>query len=346
MTGRVRAGADDPRGHVRDRSHSHHIACLTAREHRCRTALDGLFAWTAPASNGGSAITDDVIEYKTSAAGTWTTFPHAASTATSATVHGLLPSMTYNVRISAKNLAGIGPPSAIATATTVGPSSRLACVQPGTSNSSANSITIVPWCGTALGTVILIPVTIAISSAVTPVAITQDAFTSGFTSLGTQLNGGNQTTVFYKIATAGDVGRVTPYGFEWSGNVKNAISLVTYKSTDGTAPIYASTSGTGVTATSPSVTVSDVSENTLVYFYTMAGVALSSTTPTVGEWSVSSDLWKNTTAGANNALAAAITTTDVDRFATGTTTGRAATTSSMTATTKWNAAVLVLKPAP
>jgi hypothetical protein len=61
---------------------------------------------------------------------------------------------------------------------------------------------------------------------------------------------------------------------------------------------------------------------------------------------VSSDLWKNTTAGANNALAAAITTTDVDKFAAGTTAGRDATTSSMTGTTKWNAAVLVLRPTP
>jgi adhesin/invasin len=310
------------------------------------TALDGLFSWTAPASNGGSAITDYVIEYKTSASATWTTFAHAVSTATSATVPGLAPSTTYNVRISAKNSAGVGSPSAIATATTVGPSSRLACVQPGNSNSSANSIAIVPCSGTAVGNIILIPVTIANGTTDTPVAITQSAGTSGFTALGTELNGSNQTTIYYKIATAGDVGRVTPYAFQWTGNVKNAISLVTYKTTDGSAPIYASTNGTGVTATSPAVTVSDVSSYTLVYFYTMAGVALSSTTPTVGEWAVSSDLWKNTTAGANNNLAAAITTTDVDKFAAGTTTGRAATTSSMTAATKWNAAVLVLKPAP
>ncbi|MDB4882252.1 MAG: fibronectin type protein, partial [Gemmatimonadetes bacterium] len=321
-------------------------AVTIAFNQQSATALDGLFSWTAPASNGGSAITDYVIEYKTSSTSSWTIFPHVASTTTSATVPGLLPSTTYNVRISAKNSAGIGAPSAIATATTVGPSSRLSCVQPGTSNSSANSITIAPCAGTTLGDVILIPVTIANASAVTPVAITQDAFTSGFTSLGTQLNGGNQTTIFYKIATAGDVGRVTPYGFVWTGNVKNAISLVAYKATDGAAPLYSSTSGAGVTATSPAVTVSDVSSYTLVYIYTMAGVALSSTTPTVGEWAVSSDLWKNTTAGANNNLAAAITTTDVDKFATGTTSGRAATTPSMTSTTKWNAAVLVLKPAP
>ena len=75
----------------------------------------------------------------------------------------------------------------------------------------------------------------------------------------------------------------------------------------------------------------------------MVGVALSSTTPSIGEWSVSSDLWKNTTAGANNNLAAAITTEDVDKFAAGTTPSRDATTSSMTSTTKWNAAVVVLK---
>ena len=307
------------------------------------STLDGLFSWTAPASNGGSAITDYVIEYKTSAAVSWTTFVHAASTTTSATVPGLAPTTTYEVRISAKNSAGVGAPSAIASATTNGPSSRLQCFQPGNSNSSANSITIAPCAGTVTGNVILIPVTIANSSTTTPVAINEDANTSGFTALGTQLNGGNQTTIFYKIADASDVGRVTNYGFTWTGNVKNAITLVTYKTTDGNAPNYLSANGIGTVATAPAVTVSDVNSYTLVYIYTMVGVALSSTTPSIAEWSVHSELWKNTTAGANNALAAAITTEDVDKFATGTTPGRDATTSSMTSTTKWNAAVLVLK---
>ncbi|HEU4719736.1 MAG TPA: invasin domain 3-containing protein [Gemmatimonadaceae bacterium] len=307
------------------------------------TTLDGLFSWTAPASAGATAIVDYVIEYRVSGAPGWTTFPHAASTATSATVPNLVPSTTYEVRVSAKNGTGTGAPSAIATATTVGPSSRLQCFQPGNSNSSANSISIAPCSGVVAGNVILIPVTIANASTTTPVTISQDANTSGFTALGTQLNGSNQTTIFYKLADATDVGRVTNYGFTWTGNVKNAITLVTYKTTDGNAPTYYSTSGTGVTATAPAVTVSDVSSYTLVYVYTMVGVALSSTTPTIGEWTVSNDLWKNTTAGANNALAAAITTEDVDKFASGTTLGRDATTASMTSSTKWNAAVLVLK---
>ncbi|MEO8619597.1 MAG: fibronectin type III domain-containing protein [bacterium] len=307
------------------------------------TALDGLFSWTAPASSGASAITDYVIEYKTSASVTWTTFAHSASTLTTATVPGLVPSTTYNVRISAKNAVGTGAPSAVATATTNGPSSRLSCFQPGNSNSSANSIVIAPCAGTQLGNVILIPVTIGNSSATTVVTISQMAGTSGFTSLGTELNGSNQTTIFYKIADATDVGRVATYGFSWTGNVKNAITLVAYKTTDGAAPNYLSTNGTGITATSPAVTVSGSTSYTLVYIYTMAGVAMSSTTPSVGEWTVSSELWKNTTAGANNALAAAISTTDVDKFASATTPPRSATTSSMTVTTKWNAAVLVLR---
>jgi len=287
-----------------------------------------------------------VIEYRIAGAASWTSFAHAASTATSATVPGLLPSTTYEVRVSAKNTAGTGAPSAIATATTVGPSSRLQCFQPGNSNSSANSITIAPCSGVVAGNLILIPVTIANASTTTPVTISPDASSSGFTALGTQLNGSNQTTIFYKIADASDVNRATSYGFTWTGNVKNAITLVTYKTTDGNAPTYYSASGTLTTATAPAVTVSDVSQYTLVYVYTMVGVALSSTTPSISEWTVSNDLWKNTTAGANNNLAAAITTEDVDKTAAGTTPARSATTSSMTSTTKWNAAVLVLKPAP
>jgi adhesin/invasin len=310
------------------------------------STLDGLFSWTAPSSSGASAISDYVVEYRVAGAPGWTTFAHTASTATSATVPGLLPSTTYEVRVSAKNTAGTGAPSAIATATTVGPSSRLQCFQPGNSNSSANAITIAPCSGVVAGNLILIPVTIANASTTTAVTISPDASSSGFTALGTQLNGSNQTTIFYKIADASDVNRATSYGFSWTGNVKNAITLVTYKTTDGNAPTYYSASGTGTTAIAPAVTVSDVSQYTLVYVYTMVGVALSSTTPSISEWTVSNDLWKNTTAGANNNLAAAITTEDVDKTAAGTTPARSATTSSMTSTTKWNAAVLVLKPAP
>lgn len=65
-------------------------------------------SWTAPASTGGSALTDYDIEYKTSSALTWTTWTHTPSTAITSTITGLTNGTTYNFRIAAVNIAGSG----------------------------------------------------------------------------------------------------------------------------------------------------------------------------------------------------------------------------------------------
>ena len=72
------------------------------------TGTQVALSWTAPVSNGGSSITDYVIEYKTNAASTWSTFADGTSTSTSATVSGLSSSTLYNFRVSAVNTAGAG----------------------------------------------------------------------------------------------------------------------------------------------------------------------------------------------------------------------------------------------
>jgi hypothetical protein len=74
-------------------------------------------SWSAPASNGGSAITNYFIEYKLSATSTWSTFSHATSTATSATITSLTNGTSYDFRVSAINLVGIGSVSGTATLT-------------------------------------------------------------------------------------------------------------------------------------------------------------------------------------------------------------------------------------
>ena len=74
--------------------------------------------WTAPAYNGGSALTDYLIEYKLAAAGTYTAFTHTASTVTAIVVTGLTASSSYNFRVSAVNLIGTGAPSAVMTGST------------------------------------------------------------------------------------------------------------------------------------------------------------------------------------------------------------------------------------
>ena len=73
-------------------------------------------AWTAPASNGGSAITDYLVEYRTSPSGPWTTFNDGVSTATSTTITGLVNGTAHDVRISAINVAGTGTVSSSVTA--------------------------------------------------------------------------------------------------------------------------------------------------------------------------------------------------------------------------------------
>ena len=67
--------------------------------------------WTAPASNGGQAISDYIVEYKLSASGTWDTFADGTSTATSASVTGLTDGSSYDFRVSAVNIVGTGAAS-------------------------------------------------------------------------------------------------------------------------------------------------------------------------------------------------------------------------------------------
>jgi len=81
--------------------------------------IQASLAWTAPAVNGGAAISDYKIEFSSNAGSTWTTFTRSASTATTATVTGLVNGKSYLFRISAINSAGAG--SAVATTTAITP---------------------------------------------------------------------------------------------------------------------------------------------------------------------------------------------------------------------------------
>ena len=73
--------------------------------------------WTAPASNGGSAITGYVVTpYIAGVAQTAQTF---SSTATTETVTGLTPGTAYTFKVAAVNAAGTGPASAASAAVTV-----------------------------------------------------------------------------------------------------------------------------------------------------------------------------------------------------------------------------------
>ena len=62
--------------------------------------------WDAPASNGGSAISDYKVEYSSNSGSTWSVFARTASSATSQTVSGLINGSQYLFRVSAINEAG------------------------------------------------------------------------------------------------------------------------------------------------------------------------------------------------------------------------------------------------
>jgi len=65
-------------------------------------------SWTAPASNGGAAITDYVVQYSTSASSGFATFSDGTSTATTATVTGLTNGTSYYFKVAATNSVGTG----------------------------------------------------------------------------------------------------------------------------------------------------------------------------------------------------------------------------------------------
>ena len=72
--------------------------------------------WTAPAHDGGSAITDYIVQYQPSG-GSWETFSDGTSTSTSATVTGLNNGTAYSFRVAAVTSAATSGYSNTATAT-------------------------------------------------------------------------------------------------------------------------------------------------------------------------------------------------------------------------------------
>ncbi len=76
-------------------------------------------SWTAPANNGGSAVTGYMIERSTDNGTTWSTIAsNTGSTTTTYNDTGLAARTTYTYRVSAINSVGTGFPSNTASATT------------------------------------------------------------------------------------------------------------------------------------------------------------------------------------------------------------------------------------
>jgi M6 family metalloprotease-like protein len=76
-----------------------------------------LLSWTAPADDGGSTITDYIIEFKLSSDASYTVYVDDTIGSTKATVTGLTNDESYDFKVSAINGIGTGPASNVASAT-------------------------------------------------------------------------------------------------------------------------------------------------------------------------------------------------------------------------------------
>jgi hypothetical protein len=65
-------------------------------------------AWQAPASNGGAAIKDYIVQYSSNNGVTWRVFKESVSSATSVSVTGLTRGTSYVFRVGGMNAAGSG----------------------------------------------------------------------------------------------------------------------------------------------------------------------------------------------------------------------------------------------
>ena len=79
-------------------------------------ANQATLSWSAPANNGGAAITDYNFEFSSDDGASWSSYVDGVSSALSGTVAGLRPGTQYRFRVAAVNAAGISTFSEVTTA--------------------------------------------------------------------------------------------------------------------------------------------------------------------------------------------------------------------------------------
>ncbi|MDR0415805.1 MAG: fibronectin type III domain-containing protein, partial [Propionibacteriaceae bacterium] len=78
-------------------------------------------AWSAPVNTGGMPLYTYRVQYRPTTGGSWKTFAHSDSPATSLTVTGLPGGTDYQFRVSSVNTVGVSIPTSPVTATTAPP---------------------------------------------------------------------------------------------------------------------------------------------------------------------------------------------------------------------------------
>jgi hypothetical protein len=135
----------------------------------------GLF-WSSPFSDGGSPITDYIIEYKLSSDISWSIFADPVSVVTTATVTGLTNNLSYDFRIKAVNSVGQGPINSVPT--TFSPKNVPTVAQTNTGSRSSSGSQIYQQVTTSAGTTTLNTKNIpAIDSNTTPLTKTTPSTT-------------------------------------------------------------------------------------------------------------------------------------------------------------------------
>jgi hypothetical protein len=179
------------------------------------TAGDGSVSltWAAPASDGGSAITDYVVEYSTNDT-TWSTFVDGTSALTSATVTGLANATTYRFRVTVRNDVADGVVStASATVTPAAPTTTTT-----TTTTLAPTTTTTTTLAPTTTTTTLAPTTTTTTLAPLPAA--RSLVLRPFAPLATTLSSTQrrQVAAFAATLTAGD--NITCVGGAGSGPVR------------------------------------------------------------------------------------------------------------------------------
>ena len=198
------------------------------------TAGDGSVAltWAAPVSDGGSAITDYVVEYSIDDT-TWSTFVDGTSALTSVTVTGLANATTYRFRVTARNdvADGVVSPTS-ATVTPAAPTTTTTTVAPTTTTTTTTTLAPTTTTTTTLAPTTTTTTTLAPTTTTTTLAPTTTTTTLAplpaarslvlgpFAPLATTLSSTQrrQVAAFAATLTAGD--NITCVGGAGAGPVR------------------------------------------------------------------------------------------------------------------------------
>jgi hypothetical protein len=254
---------------------------LTATAGNNQVAL----TWTAPTSDGGSAITDYLIQYSTG--GGYTTFSDGISTTASTTVTGLVNGTAYTFRVIATNAAGNGSASTTTSSTPGKVSQTITFNSLNNRTLGSGTYSISASSNSSL--------TVALTSATTDVC-TISSGTITLVSAGTCTINANQsgndnylaaTQVQQSFTVATALTITTPSGSNLEGSHNSAFSLTVSASGGAGTNVFTATGSlpTGVTLSSAGV-ISGTPSTAGNYSLTVTVTDANSATATTSSYSV------------------------------------------------------------